>query len=138
MCLFIIMSISVKRQHELWCTVRDMCLSKCQICIIIYIITNRLKECTVEQHNVRELCGQPLQVCSSSELWDSHSWCVPPVHPVDNHFCRVTPANSVDSQSWCVRPENSVDIHFCRVSPTKSVDNQSWCVPPLNSVDNHF
>ena len=33
MCLFIIMSISVKR-HELWCTVRDMRLSKCSIIII--------------------------------------------------------------------------------------------------------
>ena len=36
-CLFIIMSISVKR-HELWCTVRDMRLSKCSIIIIIIII----------------------------------------------------------------------------------------------------
>ena len=34
MCLFIIMSISVKRQ-ELWCTVRDMRLSKCSIIIIV-------------------------------------------------------------------------------------------------------
>ena len=37
MCLFIIMSISVKR-HELWCTVRDMRLSKCLIIMIIIII----------------------------------------------------------------------------------------------------
>ena len=34
MCLFTIMSISVK-QHELWCTVRDICLSKCSIIIIL-------------------------------------------------------------------------------------------------------
>ena len=34
MCLFIIMSISVKR-HEPWCTVRDMRLIKCSIIIII-------------------------------------------------------------------------------------------------------
>ena len=33
MCLFIIMSISVRR-HKLWCTVRDMRLSKCSIIII--------------------------------------------------------------------------------------------------------
>ena len=33
MCLFIIISISVMR-HELWCTVRDMRLSKCSIIII--------------------------------------------------------------------------------------------------------
>ena len=38
-CLFIVMSISVKR-HELWCTVRDMRLSKCSI-IIIVIISDR-------------------------------------------------------------------------------------------------
>ena len=37
MCLIIIMSISVKR-HKLWCTVRDMRLSKCSIIIIIIII----------------------------------------------------------------------------------------------------
>ena len=36
MCLFIIMSIIVM-QHELWCTVRDMRLSKCSIIIIIII-----------------------------------------------------------------------------------------------------
>ena len=33
-CMFIIMSISVMR-HDLWCTVRDMRLSKCSITIII-------------------------------------------------------------------------------------------------------
>ena len=33
MCLFISMSNSV-RQHKLWCTVRDMHLSKCSIIII--------------------------------------------------------------------------------------------------------
>ena len=37
MCLFIIMSISVRR-HELWCTARDMRLGKCSIIIYIYII----------------------------------------------------------------------------------------------------
>ena len=34
MCMFIVMSISVRR-HEIWCTVRDMRLSKCSIIIII-------------------------------------------------------------------------------------------------------
>ena len=37
-CLFIIMSISIIR-HELWCTVRDMRLSKCSIINIIIIIS---------------------------------------------------------------------------------------------------
>ena len=37
MCLFIIMSISV-RLHELWCTVRDMRLCKCSIIIIDHSI----------------------------------------------------------------------------------------------------
>ena len=39
--MFIIMSISVKR-HELWFTVRDVCLSKCSIIIIIIIILHIL------------------------------------------------------------------------------------------------
>ena len=42
MCLFIIMSISV-RLHELWCTVRDMCLRKCSIIIIISIVYNYMQ-----------------------------------------------------------------------------------------------
>ena len=54
MCMFIIMSISVKR-HELWCTVRDMRLSKCSIMIIIIIIisvtfTNKLMLLTYFVH----------------------------------------------------------------------------------------
>ena len=36
-CLFIIMSISVM-QNKLWCTVRDMCLSKCSIIIMMIYI----------------------------------------------------------------------------------------------------
>ena len=36
-CLFIIISISVKR-HDLWCTVRDMRLCKCSIIIIRLIV----------------------------------------------------------------------------------------------------
>ena len=36
MCLFIVMSISV-RWHKLWCTVRDMHPSKCSIIIIVII-----------------------------------------------------------------------------------------------------
>ena len=46
MCLFIIISSSVKR-HELWCTVRDMRLSKCSIIVhytfnALYIIVSYL------------------------------------------------------------------------------------------------
>ena len=58
MCLFIIMSISVKR-HELWCTFRDMRFGKCSITIIIFIIceqptffeklTNGLRDCNIYQ-----------------------------------------------------------------------------------------
>ena len=35
MCLFIVMSIGIRR-HELWCTVGDMRLGKCSV-IIIYV-----------------------------------------------------------------------------------------------------
>ena len=42
-CVFIIMSISVKR-HELWCTVRDMRLSNCSIiiiCMFFWFVANQ-------------------------------------------------------------------------------------------------
>ena len=42
MCLFIIMSISVKR-HELWCTVRDMPLGKCSIIMNLGPLQNAFK-----------------------------------------------------------------------------------------------
>ena len=48
MCLFIIMSISAKR-HELWCTVRDMRLSKRSIIIIIIYIADKI---TLISHGV--------------------------------------------------------------------------------------
>ena len=61
MCLFIIISISVKR-HKLWCTVRDMRLNKCSI--IILLSANIAQRRIVEMANdVEKTFTSELQQC---------------------------------------------------------------------------